>query len=137
MSKIYQNVYIYRFCIRFVVLNRPYSTNTQPIWKLLNTTTLIRNLIYIRFWYNFDTVLYQFLETGTSDRCLICIVQRLRFSGFKLYPLSLFLYRDSIKVISVFFTVCEILYKLTSDHDWLKHVARISNNSCMYTVPHR
>ena len=22
------------------------------------------------FWYNFDTVLYQFLETGTSDRCI-------------------------------------------------------------------
>ena len=38
------------------------------------------------FWYNFDTVLYQFLETGTSDRRLICIVQRLRFSGFSLYP---------------------------------------------------
>ena len=43
-------------------------------------------------WYNFDTVLYQFLETRTSDRCLICIVQRLRFSGFSLYPLSFFLY---------------------------------------------
>ena len=43
-------------------------------------------------WYNFDTVLYQFLETGTSDRCLICIVQNLRFSGFILYPLSFFLY---------------------------------------------
>ena len=25
-------------------------------------------------WYNFDTVLYQFLETGTSDRRLIGIV---------------------------------------------------------------
>ena len=25
-------------------------------------------------WYNFDIVLYQFLETGTSDRCLIGIV---------------------------------------------------------------
>ena len=43
-------------------------------------------------WYNFDTVLYYFLETGTSDRCLICIVQNLRFSGFSLYPLSFFLY---------------------------------------------
>ena len=41
-------------------------------------------------WYNFDTVLYQFLETGTSDRRLI--VQNLRFSGFSLYPLSFFLY---------------------------------------------
>ena len=40
--------------------------------------------------HNFDTVL--FLETGTSDRCLIYIVQCLRFSGLILYPLSLFLY---------------------------------------------
>ena len=43
------------------------------------------------FWYNFDTVLYQFLETGTSDRCLICIVQLLRFLGFSLYLLLFFL----------------------------------------------
>ena len=47
------------------------------------------------FEYNFDTVLYWFLETGTSDRSLICIVQRLRFSGFSLYPLSFFLYSPS------------------------------------------
>ena len=43
-------------------------------------------------WYNFDTILYQFLETGTSDRYLINIVQRLRFSVFILDPLSFFLY---------------------------------------------
>ena len=42
------------------------------------------------FWYNFDSVLCQFLETGTSDICLIGIVQLLRFSGFSLYPLSFF-----------------------------------------------
>ena len=35
-----------------------------------------------------DTVLCQFLETGTSDRCLIRIVQLPRFSGFSIYPLS-------------------------------------------------
>jgi len=52
-------------------------------------------LIYT-FWYNFDTVLCQFLETGTSDRCLLCIVQHLRFSGFILYPLSFFLYMQSL-----------------------------------------
>ena len=40
------------------------------------------------FWYNFDTFLCQFLEKGTSDRCLICLNQLLRFSGFSLYPLS-------------------------------------------------
>jgi len=40
-------------------------------------------------WYNFYTVLYQFLETETSDRWLFGIVQ---LSGFSLYPLSFFLY---------------------------------------------
>ena len=42
------------------------------------------------FWYNFDTVLCQFLETGTSDRCIIGIVLLLRISGFSLYALSFF-----------------------------------------------
>ena len=60
-------------------------------YELLKPTTSIQNWIY-KFLYNFDTVLYQFLVTGTSDRCLIGIVQRLRFSGFILYPLSFFLY---------------------------------------------
>ena len=60
-------------------------------YGLFNTTNFIQNLIYT-FWYNFDTVLYQFLETGTSDIRLMCIVQNLRFSGFILYPLSFFLY---------------------------------------------
>ena len=45
-----------------------------------------------RFWYNFDTVLCQFLYTGTSDRCLIGFFQILRFSSFSLYSLSFFLY---------------------------------------------
>ena len=50
-------------------------------------------LIYVYdFSYNFDIVLYQFLETGTSDRCLIGTVQNLRFLGFSLYPLSVFHY---------------------------------------------
>ena len=44
------------------------------------------------FWYYFDTVLCQFLETGTSDKCLLGIVQLLRFLGFSLYPLLFFLY---------------------------------------------
>ena len=38
---------------------------------------------------NLRIILTQFfLETETSDRCFICIVQRLRFSGFILYHLS-------------------------------------------------
>ena len=52
-----------------------------------------RHISYIyTVWYNFDTVICQFLETGTSDRCLIGIVQLLRFSGFTIYSLSFFLY---------------------------------------------
>ena len=58
---------------------------------LLNMICLIIQLLY-KIAYKFDTVLYQFLETGTSDRCLKCIVQNLRFSSFILYPLSIFLY---------------------------------------------
>ena len=57
-------------------------------YGLFNTTTFIQNLIYIRV----GIILTQLLETGTSDRCVICIVQCLRFSGFILYPLSFFLY---------------------------------------------
>ena len=53
---------------------------------------LLYKIAYICFSHKFYTVLCQFLETETSDRCLICIVQRLRFSGFILYPLSFFLY---------------------------------------------
>ena len=45
-----------------------------------------------KYWYNLDTVLCLFLETGTSDKCLIGILRLLRFSGFILYPLSFFLY---------------------------------------------
>jgi len=54
---------------------------------------VIRTYIqHIYVLYIFDTVLCQFLETGTSDRTLICLNQLLRFLGFSLYPLSFFLY---------------------------------------------
>jgi len=73
---------------------------------LLNMICLILRIsykilhIYV-FWYNFDTVLYQFLETGTSDRTLICLNQLLRFSDFSLYPLSFFLY-SPFKFVNIF-----------------------------------
>ena len=41
---------------------------------------------------NLDTVLYQFLETGESDRTLMGLFQLLKCLGFSLYPLSFFLY---------------------------------------------
>ena len=67
-SKLYQNIYI-RFRIKVVVLNRPYSANTQPIWKWLYPTGAWE--FQICSFYNVYAVLYQFLETGTSDRCII------------------------------------------------------------------
>ena len=60
-----------------------------------NSGDVIRSILHIyEFSYKFDTVLHQFFETETSDRCLshICNVQRQRFSGHILYPLSYFLY---------------------------------------------
>ena len=46
------------------------------VTNLLNVICLIQNtkLHTYEFSNNFATVLYQFLETGTSDRCFICIV---------------------------------------------------------------
>ena len=61
------------------------------IWSVQYYESYTKYYIYT-FWYNFDTVLCQFLETGTSDRCLSGIVQLLRLTGFSLYPLSFFLY---------------------------------------------
>ena len=52
--------------------------------------TYILHTYKYTFWYNFDTVLCQFLETRTSDRCLKGIVQLLRFSGISLYPHLIF-----------------------------------------------
>ena len=51
---------------------------------------LIPHHIY-KFWYNFDTVLYQFHETGTSDRTKIGHDQFLKYLDFDPYPLSFYL----------------------------------------------
>ena len=64
------------------------------------------------FWYNFDTVLCQFLETGTSDRCLIGIVQLLRFSGFSQYTLhyTFLLYSPfNVRIIDCCSNSCTVL----------------------------
>ena len=65
------------------------------------------------FWYNFDTVLCQYLETGTSDRCFIGLDQLLRFSGFSLFPLLFFLYSlfqyYSLVIFYLWFTRCLVL----------------------------
>ena len=68
-----------------------HMTNRMQPYTLYYGWNASEFLLEILLWKG-GIVLYQFLETGTSDRCLICIVQNLRFSGFSLYPLSLFLY---------------------------------------------
>ena len=48
------------------------------------------NILYLcvyRFSYKFGTVLYQFLQTGTSDRTLMGLDLLLKCLGFSLYPL--------------------------------------------------
>ena len=39
-------------------------------YDLFNTKTFIKKLHIYEFSYKFDTVLYQFLETETPDKCL-------------------------------------------------------------------
>ena len=81
-----------------------YNKSKPKILRLLRDIVVFRLVAYLlimiclilqlfftkmhihEFLYKFDTVLYQFLETGTSNKCLIGIVQLLRFSGFRLYP---------------------------------------------------
>ena len=48
-------------------------------------------------WFNFDKVLYQFLDTGKSDTTNIDHDQLLEFLGFSLYPLSFYL-KSPLKV---------------------------------------
>ena len=56
---------------------------------MFNTLILIPHHIY-KFWYNFDTILYQFHETGTSDRTKIGHDQLLKYLDFG-YHLSFYL----------------------------------------------
>ena len=73
------------------------NSSLPEILRLLWDIIVFRLVAYL-FSYEFVTVLYQFLETGTSDRCLIVIVQRLRFSGVSLYSLSFFRYSSPLMV---------------------------------------
>ena len=62
-------------------------------YDMFKPTTFIQNSIYMNFRMNLTLHFFcRFLETGTSNKCLICIVLCLRFSGFILYPFSFFLY---------------------------------------------
>ena len=60
-------------------------------------------MLYIyRFSYKFDTVLYQFLETGTSDKTLMGLDQLLKYLGFSPRPPFIF------PLQSLIFTVTQV-----------------------------
>ena len=52
----------------------------------VNATIFFTKLYIYKFSYKFDTVLYQFLETGTSDETLMGLNQLLKYIGFSLIP---------------------------------------------------
>ena len=71
--------------LRIVCTVRHYVTNSSAVyWSRDNDTAMLLAEVIVTsyptaqtiytIWYNFDIVLYQFLETGTSDRRLIGIV---------------------------------------------------------------
>ena len=59
---------------------------------LLFKPTISIQIVNIWIFYKFDTVLYQFLETRTSDIIFLGRNQELMWLAFSLYPLSFFLY---------------------------------------------
>ena len=82
------------------------SAVSAVIWLHLNHVTSISsngravytghvvpsNIVCIlEFSYNLVTVLYNFLETGTSDNTIIGRDQLLKVLGFSLYPMSFYL----------------------------------------------
>ena len=77
------------------------------IWSVKYYICYTKLHIY-EFLYKFDTVLYQFLETGTSDRSLICIVQRLRFHEVSFYNPFNFYFTVPLKGI-VIHRICNFL----------------------------
>ena len=59
-------------------------------------------------------ILYQFLETGTSDRTLMGLDQLLKCLGFNLYPFSFFFYNPlNVAFIVAFRTVFPVLVSIS------------------------
>ena len=104
-KKVLATLYWYDLCVRNMSpelqpMAVQYHCHMSPIVSRDQYTALpLEGVLVMRyghisyiytFWYNFNTVLCQFLETGTLDRCLICLNKLLRFSGFSLYTPFIF-----------------------------------------------
>ena len=97
--------------------------------KMLNMICLKLGILYqisniYMVWYNNDTDLYKFLETGTSGRTLVCLDQLLKCLGFSLYLLSFFF---TVPLKMSYLTVvtrkqCNLnrLYYFIDDEMWLR-----------------
>ena len=86
----------------------------------------IQNCIFMNCRINL-TVLYQFLETGTSDRCFICIVQRLRFLMFHLIPPFIFSLQSLYKETKLYiFSLQKI--------KWQKLCKRLTNTEYQFFI---
>ena len=65
--------------------------------------------------YNFNTVLNQFLERGTSDKTFMGHDQELKLLSFSLYPLSFFLYSPfKLIILYIFIWIMGFTQKFTN-----------------------
>ena len=90
-------------------------------YDLFKPTTFIQiqNFIY-RFSYDFDTVLNQFLETGTSDWYLVCIVLRFQPIPPFIFPLQ-----------SLPFKSCGIIITIKISAQLNLSINTLSSNLCL------
>ena len=84
------------------LLNSNYRRRVPKVLRLLWVMVIFRFVVHLLnvicfklwslyIWYNVDTVLYQFLETGTSDNTQIGQDQLPKWWGFNLHHLSFYL----------------------------------------------
>ena len=78
-------------CSKVVTWYRRRHVTNKLLWSHDSSLRFSKFYIY-ELSYNFNTFLYQFLETGTSDKTFMGRDQELKWLAFSLYSLSFFLY---------------------------------------------
>ena len=111
------------------VVNRAIPASFSMFVKIRTCFNAIFKGLYMKNerGYKLDTVLYQFLETGTSDITFMGRDQELKWLAFSLYPLSFFLYSPlsmALKQVLIFTNIekdySEVM-NLSSDLNIFKH----------------
>jgi len=75
-------------------------------YDLFNSTTFIQNLAYA----GFGIILTQFLETGTSERCLITYKYRSKPEILSFHPIHPFIFPSQSFNLSIFLPLCPAKY---------------------------